>query len=117
MRFADDMALLAEEEMILMDMLLELNDSYEQYGMKINANKTTMIVRRKIKKFTNQIIYGLEGIESDARCKRFSFSLHISMAFQNILNTWNLHRYNLKDAIGVIDSLLQKQVPWVKSSH
>ncbi|KAJ4428001.1 hypothetical protein ANN_24014 [Periplaneta americana] len=31
-RFADDMALLAEEEMILKDMLLELNDSCEQYG-------------------------------------------------------------------------------------
>ncbi|KAJ4445475.1 hypothetical protein ANN_07283 [Periplaneta americana] len=39
-RFADDMALLAEEETILRDMLLELNDSCEQYGMKINANKT-----------------------------------------------------------------------------
>ncbi|KAJ4445811.1 hypothetical protein ANN_12496 [Periplaneta americana] len=50
-RFADDMALLAEEEMILRDMLLELNDSCEQYGMKINANKTkTMVVGRKIKK-------------------------------------------------------------------
>ncbi|KAJ4449593.1 hypothetical protein ANN_00996 [Periplaneta americana] len=32
-------------------MLLELNDSCEQYGMKINANKTkTMVVTRKIKK-------------------------------------------------------------------
>ncbi|KAJ4427312.1 hypothetical protein ANN_24932 [Periplaneta americana] len=37
-RFADDMALLAEEEMILREML-ELNDSCEQYGMKINAKK------------------------------------------------------------------------------
>ncbi|KAJ4428794.1 hypothetical protein ANN_25787 [Periplaneta americana] len=41
-RFADDMALLAEEEMILKDMLLELNDSCEQCGMKIK-----MQVRRK----------------------------------------------------------------------
>ncbi|KAJ4435974.1 hypothetical protein ANN_18597 [Periplaneta americana] len=50
-RFADDMALLAEEEMILRDMLLELNDSCEQYGMKINANKTkTMVIGKKIKK-------------------------------------------------------------------
>ncbi|KAJ4427801.1 hypothetical protein ANN_25454 [Periplaneta americana] len=33
------------------DMLLELNDSYEQYGIKMNANKTkTMIIGRKIKK-------------------------------------------------------------------
>ncbi|KAJ4432752.1 hypothetical protein ANN_21390 [Periplaneta americana] len=50
-RFADDMALLAEEEMILRDMLLELNDSCEQYGMKINANKTkTMVIGKKVKK-------------------------------------------------------------------
>ncbi|KAJ4449015.1 hypothetical protein ANN_00409 [Periplaneta americana] len=54
-RFADDMALLAEEETILKDMLLELNDSCEQYGMKINANKTkTMVVARKIKKLSNR---------------------------------------------------------------
>ncbi|KAJ4449863.1 hypothetical protein ANN_01269 [Periplaneta americana] len=51
-RFADDMALLAEEEMILRDILVELNDSCEQYGMKINANKTkTMVIGRKIKKY------------------------------------------------------------------
>ncbi|KAJ4444669.1 hypothetical protein ANN_06466 [Periplaneta americana] len=50
-RFADDMVLLAEEEMILKDMLLELNNSWEQYGMKINANKTKPIVLgRKAKK-------------------------------------------------------------------
>ncbi|KAJ4448791.1 hypothetical protein ANN_00182 [Periplaneta americana] len=50
-RFGDDMALLAEVETILKDMLLELNDSCEQYGMKINANKTkTMVIGRKIKK-------------------------------------------------------------------
>ncbi|KAJ4436361.1 hypothetical protein ANN_18993 [Periplaneta americana] len=42
-RFADDMALLAEEEMILKDMLLELHDSCEQYGMRIIANKTKNI--------------------------------------------------------------------------
>ncbi|KAJ4427428.1 hypothetical protein ANN_25050, partial [Periplaneta americana] len=50
-RFADDMPLLAEEEMILRNMLLELNDSCEQYRIKINANKTnTMVKGRKIKK-------------------------------------------------------------------
>ncbi|KAJ4435025.1 hypothetical protein ANN_23598 [Periplaneta americana] len=49
--FADDMALLAEEEMILRDMLLELNDSCEQYGMKINASKMkTMVIERKVNK-------------------------------------------------------------------
>ncbi|KAJ4451865.1 hypothetical protein ANN_03343 [Periplaneta americana] len=49
-RFADDMALL-EEEIILRDMLLELNDSCEQYEMKINANKTkSVVIGRKVKK-------------------------------------------------------------------
>ncbi|KAJ4450708.1 hypothetical protein ANN_02137 [Periplaneta americana] len=50
-------ALLAEEEMILSDMLLELNDSCEQYGMKINANKTkTMVIGRKVKKVNLRIL-------------------------------------------------------------
>ncbi|KAJ4431644.1 hypothetical protein ANN_20243 [Periplaneta americana] len=41
----------AEEETILRDMLLEINDSCEQYRMEINVNKTkTMIIRTKIKK-------------------------------------------------------------------
>ncbi|KAJ4427253.1 hypothetical protein ANN_24871 [Periplaneta americana] len=44
-------ALLAEEETLLRDMLQELNDSCEQYGMKINANKTKiMVITRKINK-------------------------------------------------------------------
>ncbi|KAJ4451062.1 hypothetical protein ANN_02499 [Periplaneta americana] len=34
-RFADGMMLLAEEEMMLRDMLLELNDSCEQYGISL----------------------------------------------------------------------------------
>ncbi|KAJ4443092.1 hypothetical protein ANN_04742 [Periplaneta americana] len=50
-RFADDMGLSAEEEMILNDMILELNDSCKQYGMKITANKTkSMVIGRKIQK-------------------------------------------------------------------
>ncbi|KAJ4428111.1 hypothetical protein ANN_24125 [Periplaneta americana] len=49
-RFDDGVALLAEET-ILWDMLLELNDSCGQYGMKINANRTkTIVIRRKINK-------------------------------------------------------------------
>ncbi|KAJ4429720.1 hypothetical protein ANN_21924 [Periplaneta americana] len=49
--FADGMTFLAEEEMIRMVMLLELNNSCEQYGMKINGNKTkTMVIGGKIKK-------------------------------------------------------------------
>ncbi|KAJ4433358.1 hypothetical protein ANN_15617 [Periplaneta americana] len=40
-----------EEEMIVRDMLLELNDSCEQYGMKINANKKkSVVIGRKVKK-------------------------------------------------------------------
>ncbi|KAJ4444076.1 hypothetical protein ANN_05865 [Periplaneta americana] len=52
-RFSDDMALLVEEQLIVRDKLLDvgLNDSCEQYGMKINANKTkSIIIRSKIKK-------------------------------------------------------------------
>ena len=45
-RFADDMALLAEDERIL----LELNDRCEDYGMKINISKTKVMVIRKKKK-------------------------------------------------------------------
>ncbi|KAJ4426649.1 hypothetical protein ANN_26447 [Periplaneta americana] len=56
-RFDDDMALLAKEEMILRDMLLELNDSCEQYGMKINTNNTkTMVLGRKIQKINLRIL-------------------------------------------------------------
>ncbi|KAJ4427758.1 hypothetical protein ANN_25411 [Periplaneta americana] len=55
-RFADDMALLAEET-ILRDMLLELNDSCEQYGMKINANKSkSMVIGRKVKTVNLRIL-------------------------------------------------------------
>ena len=44
------MALLGEK-MTLRNMLMELNDRCEQYGMKINANKTkTMVIGRKAKK-------------------------------------------------------------------
>ncbi|KAJ4451038.1 hypothetical protein ANN_02474 [Periplaneta americana] len=40
-----------KEEMVLRDMLLELNDSCEQYGMKVIANKTkSMVIGRKVKK-------------------------------------------------------------------
>ncbi|KAJ4446720.1 hypothetical protein ANN_13417 [Periplaneta americana] len=46
-----------KEEMILRDMLLELNDSCEQYGMKINANKRkTMVLGRKVKKVNLRIL-------------------------------------------------------------
>ena len=41
---------------MLRDMLLELNDSCEQYGMKINVNKTkTMVIGKKTKKVNMRI--------------------------------------------------------------
>ena len=51
MRFADYMVLLAEDEMMLKNMLMELNDRCEDYGMKININKTkARVFGRKPKK-------------------------------------------------------------------
>ena len=51
------MALLAYDERMLKNILMELNDRYEDYGMKININKTkTMVIRRKPKKLDIQII-------------------------------------------------------------
>ncbi|KAJ4443683.1 hypothetical protein ANN_05358 [Periplaneta americana] len=48
--------LITGKEMIPRDILQELNESSEQYGMKINANTTkTMVIGRKIKKMNVQI--------------------------------------------------------------
>ena len=49
-RFADDMTFLPEDERMLKNMLLELNERCENYGMKININKKTMVIGRKPKK-------------------------------------------------------------------
>ena len=47
-KFADVMPLLAEDERMLKNLLMELNDRYEDYGMKININETkTMVIGRK----------------------------------------------------------------------
>ena len=55
-RFADDMALLAEDERILKNMLMELNERCEDYGMKINMSKTkAMVIGRKPKKIDIRI--------------------------------------------------------------
>ena len=49
-RFADDMALLAEDERMLKNMLMERNERCEDYGMKINTSKTkAMVIGRKPK--------------------------------------------------------------------
>ena len=52
-RFADDMALLAEGERILKNMLMELNYSCEDYWMNINISK--MKASRKAKKIDLRI--------------------------------------------------------------
>ena len=50
------MALLAEVERMLKNMLMELNDKCEDYWMKININKTkTMVIGRKPKKIDMRI--------------------------------------------------------------
>ena len=55
-RFADDMALLAEEERMLKNMLMELNERCEDYGMKINISKMkAMVMGRKPKKIDIRI--------------------------------------------------------------
>ena len=52
------MALLAEDERMLKNMLMELNERCEDYRMKININKTkTMVIGRKLKKIDVRIKY------------------------------------------------------------
>ena len=51
LRFADDMALLAEDERMLKNMLMELNERCGDCGMKINISKTkATTIGRKPKK-------------------------------------------------------------------
>ena len=55
-RLADDMALLAKDERMLKNMLMELNDICEDYGMKINISETkSMVIGRKTKKIDIRI--------------------------------------------------------------
>ena len=50
-RFADDMALLTEDESMRKNIRRELNERSEYYGMKINISKTkAMVIGRKQKK-------------------------------------------------------------------
>ena len=50
------MVLLAEDERMLKNMLMELNDRCEDYGMKINKCKTnTVVIGRKPKKIDVRI--------------------------------------------------------------
>ena len=50
------MTLISEDERMLKNMLVELNERYEDYGMKININKTkAMVIGRKPKKIDMRI--------------------------------------------------------------
>ena len=60
------MALLAEDERRLNNMLMELNDRCEDYGMKINITKTkAMTIGRKPKKIDMRIkVESVEQVDS-----------------------------------------------------
>ena len=50
------MTLLADDEMMLKNMLMELNERHEDYGMKINISKSkAMVIGRKPKKIDIRI--------------------------------------------------------------
>ncbi|KAJ4440155.1 hypothetical protein ANN_08293 [Periplaneta americana] len=78
-RFADDMALLVEKEMILKNMLLKLNDSCEQYGKNVNVNKTkSIVIGRKIQKINLRIVneaveqvYSFKYLSEEKQIKAF----------------------------------------------
>ncbi|KAJ4427509.1 hypothetical protein ANN_25157 [Periplaneta americana] len=72
-----------EEEKILRNMLLELNYNCEQYGMKMNANKTKiMVVTRKIKKVTLRILN--EAVEQVNSFKYLGCTISSNMLSQEI---------------------------------
>ena len=54
-RFADDMALLAEDERMLKNILMELNDRCEDYGKKINIKMCMQYLLTSKKHFTDWI--------------------------------------------------------------
>ena len=60
------MVLLADDEMMLKNMLMELNGRREDYGMKINISKTkAMVIGRKPKKIDIRIKgESIEQVES-----------------------------------------------------
>ena len=50
------MTFLEEDEMVIKNMLMELNNSCEHYGMNININKTkAMVIGRKPKKINCEL--------------------------------------------------------------
>ena len=69
-KFVDDMAWLAEDEKMLKNMLMELNDRFEEYGMKIKLvvtpqwNKPPLSLSQKCRRGSTNavnIIIGREG--------------------------------------------------------
>ena len=55
-RFVDDTVLLAHDERTLKNMLMGLNDRFEDYGMKINISKTkATVIERNPKKIDIRI--------------------------------------------------------------
>ncbi|KAJ4437868.1 hypothetical protein ANN_13807 [Periplaneta americana] len=73
-----------EEELILRDMLLKVNDSCEQNGMKINANKTKSMVigRKKIKKVILRILN--EAVEQVGSFKYLGCTINSNMSCQEV---------------------------------
>ncbi|KAJ4435529.1 hypothetical protein ANN_18145 [Periplaneta americana] len=79
----DDIALIAEEKMILRDMLQELNDSYEQYRLKINANKgKIMVIGRKVKKTATNF---------SAFMKIVIYNFYVQICEQHNAGQWTQH--------------------------
>lgn len=53
LRFADDIALIAESEEALGNMLTKMNDSCKEYKMKINKSKTKILICSKQESLSN----------------------------------------------------------------
>ena len=61
-RFADDMALLVEDETMLKNMLMELNERCKDYGMKINISKTkAMVIEENERRYTCKLKMNLSN--------------------------------------------------------
>ena len=77
-RFANDMALLAEDERMLKNMLMEQNDRCEVYEIKINISMTkTMVIGKKPKKIDIRV--GDKSIEQVASFKYWGCNISSNM--------------------------------------
>ena len=74
------MALLAVDESMLKNMLMELNDRCEDYGMKINISKTkAMVIGRKPEKIDRPIRIKGESIEQVDSLKYLGYNISSNM--------------------------------------